>query len=93
MVFFQIFHVGNCRSERLSIFQKSPLSNMFLFVGAAVSLAVHVGALYLGPTQFVLRVEPLLEWQTWLQMAGVASSILVAMELHRLLRQPGRTVP
>jgi len=87
MVFFQMFHVGNCRSERLSVLQKSPLSNMFLFLSSAASLAVHLAALCWEPTQFVLRVEPLLEWETWARMVGVAASILVAIEAHKLLRR------
>jgi Ca2+-transporting ATPase len=36
MVLFQAFHLGNCRSEDLSAFAKSPVSNRFLFVAAAV---------------------------------------------------------
>jgi Ca2+-transporting ATPase len=60
---------------------------VFLFLSAAASLAVHVVALYLRPTQFVLRVEPLLDWQIWAQMIAVAASVLVAMELHKLLRK------
>jgi Ca2+-transporting ATPase len=87
MVLFQVFHVGNCRSERFSLFRKSPFSNRFLFLSAGASLAVHVAALYLRPTQFLLRVEPLLDWQIWAQMIAVAASILVAMELHKLLRK------
>ena len=42
------------------------------------------------PTQFVLRVEPLLEWQTWGRMIAVGASILVAIELHKLLRGGSR---
>jgi Ca2+-transporting ATPase len=87
MVFFQMFHVGNCRSERLSLFQKSPFSNLFLFVSTTASFAVHLAALYFGPTQFVLRVEPLLEWETWFRMTAVAASILVAIEFHKLVRK------
>jgi magnesium-transporting ATPase (P-type) len=89
VVLFQVFHVGNSRSEHLSAFAKSPFSNRFLFVGTVVALAVHVGALHFPPTQFVLRVEPL-DAATWVRMIAVASTIIVAMELHKLLRGPGR---
>jgi magnesium-transporting ATPase (P-type) len=89
VVLFQVFHVGNSRSEHLSAFAKSPFSNRFLFVGTVVALAIHVGALYFPPTQFVLRVEPL-DAATWLRMIAVASTIIVAMELHKLLRGPSR---
>ncbi|MEX1254073.1 MAG: HAD-IC family P-type ATPase [Dehalococcoidia bacterium] len=93
MVFFQVFHVGNSRSEHLSAFAKSPFSNRFLFIGTAIALAIHVGALYLPPTQYVLRVEPLDFWM-WPKMIGVALSVIVAVELHKLIRRPNeRSAP
>jgi cation-transporting ATPase F len=86
MVLFQVFHVGNSRSEHLSVFAKSPLSNPLLFVGTVVSLAIHAAALYLPPTQYVLRVEPI-EASTWLETIAVASTVIVAVELHKLVRR------
>ena len=59
MVVFQMFHVGNCRSEYVSVFRRSPFSNPFLFIATAAALLIHVAALYLGPTQVLLRVEPI----------------------------------
>ncbi|MBM4441314.1 MAG: HAD-IC family P-type ATPase [Candidatus Rokubacteria bacterium] len=88
MVLFQVFHVGNCRSERRSVFALSPWSNRFLFVATGAALMVHVAALYLPPMQFLLRVEPL-DLGTWLRMAIVASTILLAVELHKLLLARG----
>jgi Ca2+-transporting ATPase len=88
MVLFQLFQVGNARSETQSVFRRSPFSNPFLLWGSAASLAVHVGALYLQPTQFVLRVVPLEDWGVWARIVGVALSIIVAMELHKLVRRP-----
>ena len=90
MVLFQILHVGNARSEHGSIFARSPFSNRFLFAGSALALAIHVGALHWGPTQFVLQVQPL-PFGTWIEMILVASSVLMAVELHKLLRRPTRT--
>jgi calcium-translocating P-type ATPase len=88
MVLFQMFHVGNCRSEHRSIFTRSPFSNPFLFLATIAALGIHVGALYFAPTQLVLRVEPL-EREAWMRIVGVAASILVAMEVHKLLRSRG----
>jgi Ca2+-transporting ATPase len=87
MVLFQVFHVGNCRSEHRSVFTLSPWSNPFLFVATAAALAVHAAALYLPPTRFILRVEPL-DLASWVRMTAVALTIIVAMELHKLLRRP-----
>lgn len=87
MVIFQMFQVGNSRSERLSVFQKSPFSNPFLFTATAAALIIHVAALYLPPTQFVLRVEPI-SFDAWLRIIPVAATIIVAMEIHKLIRRP-----
>jgi magnesium-transporting ATPase (P-type) len=82
MVLFQVFQAGNSRSERTSIFRLNPLSNPFLFFATAAALTVHIGALHLGFTQFVLRVEPL-DLQTWGRMLLVASTVLIAVEAHK----------
>jgi Ca2+-transporting ATPase len=85
MVVFQMFHVGNCRSESRSIFALSPFSNPFLFLATATAFIIHAAALYWPWTQFVLRVEPI-ELEAWGRILLVASSIIGAMELHKLLR-------
>jgi calcium-translocating P-type ATPase len=89
MVIFQAFHVGNCRSEYVSVFRRSPFSNPFLFVATAAAVLLHVGALYFGPAQFVLRVEPL-ELEAWPRIILVASTIIVAIEIHKLIRRRTR---
>jgi calcium-translocating P-type ATPase len=86
MVLFQMFHVGNCRSERLSVFRKSPFSNPFLFVATFAALLIHIGALYWPATQFVLRVEPI-ALDVWVRIVLVASTIVAAVEVHKLVRR------
>ena len=87
MVLFQLFHVGNCRSESRSAFAKSPLINPFLLLGSLGSLSLHVGAMYFDPAQDVLHLEAL-SLGTWGAITGVASSVLVVNELHKLIRRP-----
>jgi Ca2+-transporting ATPase len=86
MVLFQMFHVGNCRSDRLSVFRKSPWSNPFLFLATLAAFVVHAGALYVPATQLVLRVVPV-GLDAWIRMAGVAMSIVVAIEIHKVVRK------
>ncbi len=86
MVVFQMVHVGNCRSERHSLFAKSPFANPLLFAGTLAALALHVGALYLPLTQTALRVEPL-DLLTWAEIVAVTLTISVAVELHKRLRR------
>jgi magnesium-transporting ATPase (P-type) len=96
MVLFQVFHVGNCRSDHTSVFRISPFSNPFLFAATAAAVLVHVAALHVPATQFVLRVEPL-DLGTWLRLAAVALTIVAAIEAHKLARRPrprpGGTTP
>lgn len=89
MVVFQALHVGNARSEHRSAFRKSPVSNRFLLVGTVTALALHVGALHAPFTQAVLRVEPL-GLDEWARIVVVALSVVVVVELHKLLRRPAR---
>lgn len=75
------------RSETLSVFGKSPFSNRFLFVGTLAALAIHTAALYLPVTQFALDLEPI-DLRSWLEILAISSSVIVAVELHKLLRRP-----
>jgi len=85
MVIFQALHVGNSRSETLSAFVKSPLSNRFLFVGTLGAVAIHAAALYLPFTQFALSLEPI-SLRAWLEILAVSITVIAAVELHKLAR-------
>ncbi|MEX2586731.1 MAG: HAD-IC family P-type ATPase [Actinomycetota bacterium] len=84
MVVFMAFHAGNCRSESASVLRISPISNPFLLIATTAALGLHAAALYLAPTQFVLRVEPI-DAAAWIRIVSVATTILVAIELHKFL--------
>ncbi|MFN8533079.1 MAG: HAD-IC family P-type ATPase [Dehalococcoidia bacterium] len=86
MVLFQTFQIGNARSELESAFHRSPFSNPFLLLAAAVAVAVHAGALLFGPTRFLLGVEPL-DWAAWLRMTLVALSVVVVVEVQKLVQR------
>jgi Ca2+-transporting ATPase len=88
LVVFEVFHVGNSRSEYVSAFRKSVFSNRFLAVATVAAVSVHVTALYLPATRYILRIEPI-SLESWVRIALVASSILLAIELHKLLRRGG----
>lgn len=89
LVLFNALHIGNARSEHRSAFARSPLLNPMLLVGTVVALAIHFGALYWGPTQYVLRVEPL-ALEDWVRMTVVALSVIAVVEVHKAVRGPGR---
>jgi Ca2+-transporting ATPase len=85
MVVFMAFHLGNARVERESALRVSPLANPFLLVAAAAALAVHVAALYLPPTQWLLRVTPV-DLEAWWRIVAVALAVVV-VEIDKLLRR------
>ncbi len=82
MVLFQAFHLGNVRSERISAFKLNPFSNLFLLTTAAIAVAIQAAALYFPPAQYLLRVEPI-TFADWLLAIAVASTVVVAGELHK----------
>jgi len=85
-VMYQVFQVWNARSATRSVFQMNPFSNPYLFIANVGAFAIHVAALYLSPTQFVLRVEPI-PLEFWSRIVLVAASLIVAVELHKLARR------
>jgi magnesium-transporting ATPase (P-type) len=87
MVIYMAFHAGNARSETTSLLRFNPVANPFLFGAVLAALAVHVAALYLAPTQYILRVEPI-EPAAWVRIVAVAATILLAIEVHKFLRRP-----
>lgn len=88
MVVFMAFHAGNARSEHRSLLRINPASNPFLLIATIAALGVHFAALYLPPTQYVLRVEPV-SMDAWIRIVAVAASVLVVVEGHKLLRREG----
>jgi magnesium-transporting ATPase (P-type) len=86
IVLFQAFHAGNSRSEFRSVFAMSPFSNPLLLWGVVGALTIHLAAMYVPFTQFVLRFEPV-PARTWAEMLAVAVTIVLAMEVHKLVRR------
>jgi Ca2+-transporting ATPase len=64
----------------------SPRTNPFLLASVVGALAIHAAALYLPPTQFILRVEPI-DLEAWARIILVASTLVVAMEIHKAVRR------
>jgi len=87
-VLFEIFHIGNSRSERISIFRLSPRRNPILLLGTLAAISVHVAALYLPFTQELLGVAPLGATE-WVTLAALAATIVVVMEAHKFWSQRG----
>jgi Ca2+-transporting ATPase len=63
------------------------VSNPFLFYATAAALTIHIAAIYAPPTQTLLDLEPI-DFEAWPRMLLVASTVLAAVELHKLIRRP-----
>jgi magnesium-transporting ATPase (P-type) len=85
-VLFEIFHIGNSRSETISLFRLNPLSNRVLFLGTLTAIGVHVTAMYTPFLQGLLDLHPL-PLADLFQLIGVAVSIVVVMEIHKAWRR------
>jgi magnesium-transporting ATPase (P-type) len=86
MVLFENIHVFNSRSESLSAFRHNPLRNPLLLFGTAAAQLVHIGAMYTPWISEVLRIQPIAP-QHWLELLGLALTVLVVMELHKAIRR------
>ncbi|MCG6889279.1 MAG: HAD-IC family P-type ATPase [Gammaproteobacteria bacterium] len=86
MVLFENVHVFNCRSEVRSVFRHNPLRNPILLFGTAIAQLVHVGAMYTPWISDVLHIQPVTP-QLWLELLGLALSVLIVMELHKVVRR------
>ena len=85
-VLFEVMHIGNARSETISLFRLSPMRNPILLAGTATAILVHVAAIYTPGLQGLLGVAPI-TWDRWIELALWASTIVVVMEIHKALRR------
>lgn len=82
MVFFQFFQAWNSRSEHESIFHINLFSNPFLFYSMLAAFVAQLAFLYAPPLQWVFRTVPLAAAE-WLQVIGIAATVLVAVEIDK----------
>jgi len=92
MVLFENIHVFNSRSESLSVFRHKLMRNPILLFGTVAAQLVHVGAMYTPWISDVLRIQPI-SLRSWFEFLLLSLTVLLAMELHKLLRRrlsPGK---
>lgn len=86
MVLLENFHVFNCRSERASAFRVPLQRNPLLIGGVLVAQGVHILVMQWPFMQRVLEVAPV-SFGAWLSLLGLASLLLVVMELFKYVRR------
>jgi len=86
MVFFQFFQAWNSRSEYRSIFTLSPFSNPFLLYALLAATFAQLAVIYVPTLQWLFRTE-ILEWEDWAIVLTVSASVIVVVEIDKLLRR------
>jgi magnesium-transporting ATPase (P-type) len=84
MVFLEIVHIGNCRSETVSTFRLSPLKSPMLLFGSIIALAVHLAAAYIPILNEVLDVTPI-DYARLTEIFALSLSILFVGEIHKII--------
>ncbi len=87
LVFAQLFHVFDCRSERKSVLEKGLFTNPYLLAAVASSVLLMLAVIYLPALQATFDTSPLTpgDWVVVL-LAGAWGTILV--EIRRLFLRP-----
>ena len=84
-VFFQLFNVLNCRSDIQSIFKIGFFSNRTYILSITGVILVQAAIVYFPQVQGVFGTVPL-SLKDWLFSAAVASSIFIAFEILKSIK-------
>ncbi len=80
-VFYELFFVFNCRSEKHSVFKTGIFGNKKLLIAVILSIALQVSVIYLPALQVVFKTVPL-NLQEWLIIILLsATGLLVLPEI------------
>ncbi len=89
LVFSQLFHVFDCKSERRGIFEVGIFSNPLLVVAVMISVTMQLSVIYLPFLQNIFKTTALHTWQ-WVIILLVAGGPSVIIGLVRLFRSTFR---
>lgn len=83
---FQWFNAWNCRSERLSILQMNPFSNLWLVWATVVVILLQLLAVYHPLFQSILRTVPL-TLPEWLVIITISLSVVFVEEIRKIFHR------
>ena len=84
IVFFQNFHVFNCRSETVSVFKIPLKRNTLLIIGVIIAQGIHLLAMHIPIMQDILHIQPV-TFQEWSFTLLLAIPIVLSIELFKLI--------
>jgi Ca2+-transporting ATPase len=85
MAFYQLFNALAIRSDRRSLFALKPSGNWYLYGAVLLTALLQLGAIYLPVLQPVFKTVPV-GGADLAVAAGVSGTILLAVELEKMLR-------
>jgi Ca2+-transporting ATPase len=85
LVFAQLAHAFNCRSDNRSVFALGFLTNKALLFGVMASVGLQAAIIFSPPIQRIFKVTPF-DPQHWLLALGIGLLPLIAMELWKAVK-------
>ncbi len=82
LVSFNNFHTLNCRSETRSVFAVPVRTNMLLIFSVISAQFLHIGAMHLPLSQYVLDLAPV-TISEWAGVIALAATILILGEAYK----------
>ena len=92
LVFSQLFHVFDCRSEERGIFEVGLFTNPYLVGAVLVSTIMQLSVIYLPTLQVIFKTAPLQSWQ-WIFILCIAGGPSVLIGFTRLLKTSWQEKP
>lgn len=89
LVFSQLFHVFDCKSEEKGIFEIGLFSNPYLVAAVATSITMQLSVIYIPVLQAIFKTTALVGWQ-WELILAVAGGPSIIIGLARLGRNAWR---
>ncbi len=86
LVFYQLFHVFNCRSLTLSLFEVGPFKNKWLVLAVLTSILLQIAVLYVAFLKTAFQTEGL-NLNEWIIILLVASTVTLVVEILKRTRK------
>lgn len=82
VVMFQVFYLFQCRSLRTSVLRVDPFSNLTIYSGVLVTVAMQIAFVHSSLMNRAFNSAPL-ELDEWLLSIAVATAVLPIVSLHK----------
>lgn len=84
LILYELFHVFNAKSFNESVFSKSTLTNMTLYLGYTISILGMLLVLYYPPAQAIFGTVAL-SFKQWIPILVTASAVVFFVEIQKII--------